>query len=89
MRLFEIGGIAINALDARAMTAQELATREAANAVAMQNAFINGFNSTKQLSWLLGLQNWNPYPENPLNERFADFKIRLAAALEKRKLYRA
>lgn len=36
-------------------------------------------------AYALMTQNYR-YPEKPLDERFADFKVRLAAAIEKRKV---
>jgi hypothetical protein len=39
--------------------------------------------ATPSLAYLLSMQNYQP-PERPLDERFADFKVRLAAAISRR-----
>lgn len=86
MRLFEICGIAIHAMDARGMSWEEIGKAQALSAVAQQNAYVNGLDkSTGWIERLLGMANYMP-AEPPLDERFADFKIRLADALEKRSL---
>lgn len=77
--LFESTGIAVNPSDMRAMTEAELNQRYIANLDAMRPAQFGYAHS-------LAAMNWQPYraPEKPLDERFADFKVRLATALANR-----
>jgi hypothetical protein len=78
-----ISGIPLNAFDARAMTADEIQKWQSSNMVAMQQAdlskYANPYNS------LSNVMNWR-LPEKPLDERFADFKSRLAIAIAKRRM---
>lgn len=62
--------------DCRAMTADEILQMQFNQQAAMQNAWPH--------SYIQGLAQFRRYPEKPLDERFADFKLRLAAAIEKR-----
>lgn len=60
--------------DCRAMTAAEILQMQLNQQAAMQNA-------VWPLSYLQGLAQYHPPELRPLDERFADFKIRLAEAL--------
>lgn len=64
--------------DPRARCAAEIQKRQVANVNAMLNASSSIYGDT------LAAANWRPF-EKPLDERFADFKIRLAAAIERRR----
>lgn len=40
----------------------------------------------QEAKYIQGLRPYRMFPEAPLDERFADFKVRLAAVVDKRKL---
>lgn len=61
--------------DCRAMTADEILQMQVNQHAATQQAIW-------PLSFIQGMNQYRP-PERPLDERFADFKIRLAAAIER------
>lgn len=67
--------------DMRAMTADQILQMQCQQQWAMQQAY-----APHSLSYLSGSAQYRPLqpPQRPLDERFAEFKIRLAAALEKR-----
>ncbi|RZN21947.1 hypothetical protein [Bradyrhizobium sp. Leo121] len=76
MRHFEFFyGFPGTAYDVRAMSEEEIKAYQIANLAKAQNVPLTQQN-------YLGMLNWNPNPK-PLDERFADFKVRLAAALAK------
>lgn len=77
MGLFDLPRIAINANDARALSPDEILRYQAANSAAMQQG-------SRSLAYWSSLQNIKLLPDKPLDERFADFKVRLAAAIAKR-----
>lgn len=71
------------------MTADEIVTMQLKQQLAMQNAYytvgamsgtVTYYSNAASTVWL----NWPPTREKPLDERFADFKVRLAAAIAKR-----
>ena len=62
----------------RAMTADEILRMQGEQARAMQNAWPKYHNSLSYLGMTAGYQP----PQRPLDERFADFKIRLTQALK-------
>jgi hypothetical protein len=62
----------------RAMSADEIVKMQISQQIALQQA-------VRPPSYLQGLANYQP-PQRPLDERFADFKLRLAAAVESRKI---
>lgn len=62
--------------DCRAMSPDEILLMQFHQQAAMQQA-------VWPPSYFQGLAQYRPFPERPLDERFADFKIRLAAALKK------
>ena len=66
--------------DARNMTADEVLTMQGQLAWAAQQAY-----QRYDLGYLQGFANYEPF-QQPLDERFADFKVRLAASIERRKL---
>lgn len=72
-------GLALNPSDLRPMSEDEIAAYEASLFPKMRQAVFPA-------EYHLRLANWRPYPDKPLDERYADFKIRLAAAIERRKL---
>jgi hypothetical protein len=74
--MWEILGVATNYNDMRALSVQELADRSASQWEAIRPA-------NRSIDYYLGMTNWQP-PQRPLDERFADFKARLAAAIAKR-----
>lgn len=76
--LFESYGVVTSPQQARALSEQEIVAMQQTRALDMQQA-------KPSSAYYLLAQNWRP-PEKPLDERFADFKVRLAAALERRKL---
>lgn len=75
--LFRIEGFAASAADMRALTEEEIIDYQISNLARSQQAKPNaGY-------WML-MSNYRPQYEKPLDERFADFKVRLAQALAKR-----
>jgi hypothetical protein len=66
--------------DARAMSENEMLEWQ----VSQQKAMLQTHNLPNL--YLQGLAQYNPYPEKPLEERFANFKVRLAAAVERHKI---
>lgn len=75
----DLYGFPVNANDMRALSPTELQKRMNDQYVLMSQAKISPY-------YAAGTQNfWQIEPEQrPLDERFADFKVRLAAALAKR-----
>lgn len=71
-------GIATDPSQLRPLTEAQLEAKYRSNLEAMRPA-------TLSLAYLLSMQNYRP-PERPLDERFADFKVRLATTIEKRRL---
>lgn len=64
---------------AQAMSEDQISQWQLSHQSAMMQAH------TWPLSYLQGLAQYQP-PEKPLEERFADFKVRLAAAVEYHKI---
>jgi hypothetical protein len=62
--------------DARAMSETEIANWQASQMLGARQA-------KWPLSYLQGLAQYQPHNQRPLDERFADFKVRLAAALDR------
>lgn len=75
IRLFESYGIATDSSQLRAMSAEEILAHQIKQQIAWQQATPDSY------SMEMNITNWMP-PERPLDERFADFKVRLAAAIE-------
>lgn len=73
--MWEILGTSSNYNDMRALSEQELANRDAAQWRALRQA-------EPSYHAALMAMNWQPH-QRPLDERFADFKVRLAAAIAK------
>jgi hypothetical protein len=65
--------------DLMAMTADEILEMQLQQQRAMQQAY-----RSNSFDYLWGMTNYEP-PRQPLDERFADFKVRLAAAIERHK----
>lgn len=61
--------------DLQALSADQILQMQLRNQVAMQQGIW-------PLSYLQGLAQYQP-PQRPLDERFSDFKLRLAAAVER------
>lgn len=78
----ELAGMPLGMVgDARALSAEEIERAQIANAKWAQQATFGPEHYRLMMNWA------PPKPEpQPLDERFADFKKRLAAALEKRGL---
>ena len=80
--LFDSYGIVVNPMDAQALTAEQIQKMQVENAIKMQQTQFSPYQAAM-------LQNiWQPsaIPEKPLDERFADFKVRLSAAIERRRI---
>ena len=80
--LFEFTGVVVNPMDVQALTAEQIQNMQARDAIRMQPAQFSPYQAA------LAQNIWQPLPvpEKPLDERFADFKVRLAAAIDRRKL---
>ena len=65
--------------DLRALSTDELEALQIKQMWAMQQAY----DPLESLNYLSALNAYRP-PERPLDERFAEFKVRLAAAIAKR-----
>lgn len=79
MNIFgDLAGIALSAFEVHGMTPEEIEAYQIQNLMSAQQA-----KAFPDQYWRL-MSSWNPAPERPLDERFADFKIRLAAAMAKR-----
>lgn len=76
---FDLYGIPLNAFDVRALNPDEIYKLQAANAVAAQQAVRDPLQEAK---YLANLVQYQP-PRRPLDERFEDFKKRLAIALDR------
>jgi hypothetical protein len=74
--LFRSCGISTNPVDQRALSQEELLIMMGRQTYAMQQA-------CRPASYIQALQQYQP-PQRPLDDRFADFKVRLAAAIERR-----
>ena len=74
--LFELPTCAGNPFDARAMSPEEIEKYQIQNLRGSQQAI-------RDPSWYLQLAQYQRPDPRPLDERFADFKKRLATALEK------
>lgn len=79
MGIFDMYGIAVSSHDMRALSSEEIQKIQYANMSAMQQAAVqpNLYDALRNISL------WPMPQEKPLDERFADFKLRLAAALAK------
>ena len=81
MGLFDSYGVVVNPMAAQALTAEQIQKMQAMDAIRMQQAAFNPYQAA------MAQNIWPPPPpEKPLDERFADFKVRLAAAVDSRKL---
>jgi hypothetical protein len=79
MSLFrDLMGFPIDAFDMRALSPEEIQKYQMANLCAQQQAAVPDWTYWRQLA------QYQPVDPRPLDERFADFKRRLAAAIEKR-----
>lgn len=65
----------------RGMSPNEIMQWQLQQAIAQQNAWAN-IGRLGEANYLAGLAQYQPH-QRPLDERFADFKIRLAAACAK------
>jgi hypothetical protein len=73
----ELSGVPLNVTDMRAMTPEEIGKLQVQQFQAMQLV-------VPSLDYMRGLQNYLPAETRSLDERFADFKSRLEAAVAKR-----
>lgn len=80
MGLFDLCGIPLNAFDVRGLSQDEMRERQYANLSAAQNYTRS---PAQEMKYLMNLRQYQR-PEKPLDERFADFKARLAAAMLRR-----
>lgn len=82
--LFGMSGYVVNPLDMRAMTEDEISQMQGSQQTATQNLFWHN-QLARQADISNGLSGYYPSPpQKPLDDRFADFKERLAAAIAKR-----
>ena len=78
--LFDSYDVVVNPMDAQALTVEQIQLMQAKNSVRMQQARFSPY----QAAMLRNAWQPSPVPDKPLDERFADFKVRLAAAIERR-----
>lgn len=71
-------GYAFDPNGARALSEREMGYNQLCQLQGMQQAAVSS-------DYLRCLGQYKPFPEKPLDERFADFKVRLAAAVDRRK----
>lgn len=76
MRLFEFSGVPLNPQDARNVMPQ----------YSWEDLRPYTPTPEQQAKYAQGLGQYRMFPEAPLDERFADFKVRLAAAVERRRI---
>jgi hypothetical protein len=74
MRLFELSGMPLNPQDERNVAPQ----------YRWEDLQPYVPSPEQQAKYTQGLAQYRMFPERPLDERFADFKVRLAAAIERR-----
>ena len=79
MNIFDLYGFPVNPGDMQALSESEISEIQYANAVRMQNA-------NQAQANVLGAVNAFRPADKPLGERFADFKVRLAVAIEYRRV---
>lgn len=75
MRLFEFTGVPLNPQDERNVMPQ----------YSWEDLRPYTPTPEQEAKYARGLRPYRMFPETPLDERFADFKVRLAAAIESRK----
>ncbi len=78
--LFELYSFSPNPMDARGLSIEELQLMTGSKFYAMQQAA-----TLYPLDYVRALAQYQPR-QRPLDERFADFKVRLAAAIERRRV---
>lgn len=79
MGIFDLYGLPVNPLDMRALSENEIWKLQCANMAAMQQAAVQPYQAAAMTNWLFARRP----DDKPLDERFADFKVRLAAAIAK------